>query len=59
VKGKGKAKAGEAKKSKLAKDVEWESDDEEDIENMKAEDGWSDLESDEGGHDQGLENARS
>lgn len=59
-KGKGKAKsAGENKKSKLAKDVDWESEDDEDIENMKAEEGWSDLESDEGGQDQGLEKARS
>jgi hypothetical protein len=57
-KGKGKAKV-ENKKSKLAKDVEWESDDEEDIGNMKAEEDWSDLESDEGGQDLGLEKARS
>ncbi|GAA5987162.1 hypothetical protein JCM5350_003866 [Sporobolomyces pararoseus] len=57
-KGKGKAKV-ENKKSKLAKDIEWESDDEEDIENMKAEDGWSDLESDDGAEDQGLAKARS
>ncbi|GAA5912526.1 rRNA (cytosine-C5-)-methyltransferase NOP2 [Sporobolomyces salmoneus] len=58
VKGKGKAKV-ENKKSNAAKGPEWESDDEEDIENMKAEENWSDLESDEGGHDQGLEKARS
>ena len=56
---KGKGKSVEGKK-KNAKEPEWESDDSEGIENMKAEDeGWSDLESDQGGVDHGLEQARS
>ncbi|GAA5830820.1 hypothetical protein JCM3766R1_003438 [Sporobolomyces carnicolor] len=63
AKGKGKASKGDAangKKSKLANNaVDWESDDEEDIGNMKAEEDWSDLESDDGGRDDGLEKARS
>ncbi|GAA5931954.1 rRNA (cytosine-C5-)-methyltransferase NOP2 [Sporobolomyces koalae] len=58
-KGKGKAKADAKANSGKTKSVDWESDDEEDIENMKAEEDWSDLESDEGGQDLGLEKARS
>ncbi|GAA5821475.1 hypothetical protein JCM11251_004640 [Rhodosporidiobolus azoricus] len=54
AKGKGK----ESVKSSNKGEVEWESDDEE-IEGMKAEEGWSDVSDEESGEDQGLAKARS
>ncbi|GAA5930592.1 hypothetical protein JCM1841_006815 [Sporobolomyces salmonicolor] len=58
AKGKGK-EANSAKKGRAANKPEWESDDD-DIENMKAEDGFSDLESEMGEAEaNGLEKARS
>ncbi|GAA6062634.1 hypothetical protein JCM10212_000296 [Sporobolomyces blumeae] len=59
AKGKGKANAkGANKKAKATDGAEWDSDDD-DIENMKADEGWSDLESDDGGVDHDLAKARS
>lgn len=64
VKGKGKAKAGKGKgkaeqKKKVTDGVEWESDDD-DIEGMKAEDGWTDEEDEMSDAEaSGLEKARS